>query len=97
LAIVTVGIALAKNALVVHCVGAAGNTELERSEVPRRKFTQIIASFPPLQIGTEIWKWFNTANFVMPACRPTSKTSFTRCDLIYRIFDSQPGSLHTAS
>ena len=53
MAIVTVGIDLAKNVFAVHGVGVAGKAELVRPEVPRAKLLELIAHLPPCLIGME--------------------------------------------
>ena len=53
MAIVTVGIDLAKNVFVVHGVGESGKPELVRPEVPRAKLLELIAGLPPCLIGME--------------------------------------------
>jgi len=53
MAIVTVGIDLAKNSFAVHGVGPSGMPELVRPEVRRGKLLELIASLPPCLIGIE--------------------------------------------
>ncbi len=53
MAIVTVGIDLAKNVFAVHGVGIGGKPELVRPEVKRAKLLQLVASLPPCLIGME--------------------------------------------
>ena len=53
MAIVTVGIDLAKNVFAVHGVGESGKPELVRPEVPRAKLIELIASLSPCLIGME--------------------------------------------
>jgi transposase len=53
MAIVTVGIDLAKNVYALHGVGPTGKPELVRPEVRRGKLLEIIASMPPCLIGME--------------------------------------------
>jgi transposase len=53
MAIVTVGIDLAKNVFAVHGVNEAGKPELLRPSVPRTKLNELIASLPPCVIGME--------------------------------------------
>jgi transposase len=53
MAIVTVGIDLAKNVFAVHGVDEAGNPALVRPEVPRAKLIELIANLPPCLIGME--------------------------------------------
>jgi hypothetical protein len=53
MAIVTVGIDLAKNVFAVHGVGESGKSELVRPEVPRAKLLELITGFPPCLIGME--------------------------------------------
>src|SRR3569623_1495335 len=53
MAIVTVGIDLAKNVFAVHGVDAHGKPALVRLSVARGKFLELIASLPPCLIGME--------------------------------------------
>ena len=53
MAIVTLGIDLAKNVFALHGVGPAGKPELVRPEVGRSKLLEIVASLPPCLIGME--------------------------------------------
>lgn len=53
MAIVTVGIDLAKKVFAVHGVDAAGKRALVRPKVPRDQLLQLIASLPPCLIGME--------------------------------------------
>ena len=53
MAIVTVGIDLAKNVFAVHGLDAAGKPALVRPNVPRAKLLELIASLPPCLIGME--------------------------------------------
>ena len=53
MAIVTVGIDLAKNVFAVHGVDATGKPALVRPNVPRGKLLELIASLPPCLIGME--------------------------------------------
>lgn len=53
MAIVTVGIDLAKNVFAVHGVDESGKPALVRPEVPRAKLLELIASLPPCSIGME--------------------------------------------
>jgi transposase len=53
MAIVTVGIDLAKAVFAVHGVGVSGKSELVRPEVRRAKLLELIASLPPCLIGME--------------------------------------------
>ncbi|MDB5744511.1 MAG: family transposase [Polaromonas sp.] len=53
MAIVTVGIDLAKNVFVVHGVDASGKAALMRPSVARGKLLELIASLPPCLIGME--------------------------------------------
>jgi transposase len=53
MAIVTVGIDLAKNVFAVHGVDATGKPVLLRPNVPRAKLAELIASLPPCLIGME--------------------------------------------
>jgi transposase len=53
MAIVSVGIDLAKNVFAVHGVDESGKPTLVRPSVPRAKLTEPIASLPPCLIGME--------------------------------------------
>ncbi|KPF67921.1 transposase [beta proteobacterium AAP99] len=53
MAILTVGIDLAKNVFAVHGVNETGRTELMRPAVPRDKLLALVASLPPCTIGME--------------------------------------------
>jgi transposase len=53
MAIVTIGIDLAKNVFAVHGVGACGKPELVKPEVRRAKLLQLIGGLPPCLIGME--------------------------------------------
>lgn len=53
MAIVTVGIDLAKNVFAVHGVDASGKPVLVRPSVPRSKLLELVASLPPCLIGME--------------------------------------------
>ena len=53
MAILTVGIDLAKNVFAVHGVGESGQPELKRPSVPRAKLLELVAALPPCTIGME--------------------------------------------
>ena len=53
MAIVTLGIDLAKNVFAVHGVDATGKPALVRPSVPRGKLLELIASLPPCLVGME--------------------------------------------
>jgi len=53
MAIVTVGIDLAKNVFAVHGVDVAGKVVLQRPCVPRAKLLELVASLPPCLVGME--------------------------------------------
>ena len=53
MAIVTVGIDLAKNVFAVHGVDETGKPVLVRPEVARAKLLELIANLPPCLIGME--------------------------------------------
>jgi hypothetical protein len=53
MAIVFVGIDLAKNMFAVHGVNPAGKPERVRPSVPRAKLHEMIAALPPCTIGME--------------------------------------------
>ena len=53
MAIVTLGIDLAKNVFAVHGVDAAGKPALVRPSVARGKLLELVASLPPCLIGME--------------------------------------------
>jgi transposase len=52
-AILFVGIDLAKNVFAVHGVNQAGKAELVRPAVPRAKLAEMVAALPPCTIGME--------------------------------------------
>lgn len=54
MAIVTVGIDLAKNVFAVHGVDETGKPELVRPEVARAKLLELMAKLPPCRIGMEV-------------------------------------------
>ena len=51
MAIMTIGIDLAKNVFSVHGVNESGKPDLVRPEVPRTKLIELIANVPPCLIG----------------------------------------------
>lgn len=53
MAIMTIGIDLAKSVFAVHGVNESGKPELVRPEVPRAKLMELIANVPPCLIGME--------------------------------------------
>ncbi len=53
MAIVTIGIDLAKNVFAVHGVGVSGKPELVKPQVRRSKLLELIASLPACLIGME--------------------------------------------
>jgi transposase len=53
MAIVTLGIDLAKNVFALHGVDATGKAVLVRPSVPRGKLLEIVASLPPCLVGME--------------------------------------------
>ena len=53
MAILFVGIDLAKNVFAVHGVGEAGKAELVKPAVPRARLNEVIAALPPCTIGME--------------------------------------------
>ena len=53
MAIVTVGIDLAKNVFAVHGVSESGKPDLVRPEVPRAKLLELVANLPACLIGME--------------------------------------------
>ena len=53
MAIVSVGIDLAKNVFAVHGVDESGKPALVRPSVPRSKLLELIAALPPCLIGME--------------------------------------------
>ena len=53
MAIVTVGIDLAKNVFAVHGVDETRKPVLVRPEVPRAKLVELIANVPPCLIGMQ--------------------------------------------
>jgi transposase len=52
-AILFVGIDLAKNVFAVHGVNQAGKAELAKPAVTRARLTEVIAALPPCTIGME--------------------------------------------
>ena len=53
MAIVTVGIDLAKNVFALHGVNATGAVQLRQPKVARAKLNQLVAALPPCTIGME--------------------------------------------
>ena len=53
MAILTVGIDLAKNVFAVHGVDESGTARLRQPKVARAKLNALIASLPPCTIGIE--------------------------------------------
>jgi transposase len=53
MAIVTLGIDLAKNVFALHGVDATGKVVLTRPSVPRGKLLELVVSMPPCVIGME--------------------------------------------
>ena len=53
MAIVTLGIDLAKNVFAVNGVDATGKTAMVRPSVPRGKLLELVAALPPCLIGME--------------------------------------------
>ena len=53
MAIVCVGIDLAKNVFAVHGINEAGRPELVRPAVPRDKLLALVSALPPCVIGME--------------------------------------------
>jgi transposase len=53
MAILTVGIDLAKNVFALHGVNESGKPELVRPSVARAKFNEVVAALPPCTIGME--------------------------------------------
>lgn len=53
MAIVTVGIDLAKNVFAVHGVDATGRAVLQRPSVPRARLAELVCSLPPCLIAME--------------------------------------------
>ena len=53
MAIVTLGIDLAKNVFALHGVTEAGHVELRKPAVPRKRLLETVASLPPSLIGME--------------------------------------------
>jgi len=53
MAIVNVGIDLAKNVFALHGVNEIGQTDLRRPSVPRAKLHELVAALPPCTIGME--------------------------------------------
>jgi transposase len=55
MAIVTVGIDLAKNLFAVHGVDEAGNVSLVRPDLSRGKLLELVANPPPCLIGMQAY------------------------------------------
>ena len=55
MAIVTIGIDLAKNGFAVHGVEETGRSVLIRPKVPRAKLIELITALPPGRIGREAY------------------------------------------
>jgi transposase len=53
MAILTLGIDLAKNVFALHGVNEAGKPELQRPKVARAKLNEVVAALPPCTIGIE--------------------------------------------
>lgn len=53
MAIVFVGVDLAKNVFAVHAVDDAGRPELVRPAVPRAKLLELVAALPPCAVGMQ--------------------------------------------
>jgi transposase len=53
MAILTIGIDLAKNVFAVHGVGDSGKPEMKHPSVPRAKLVELVAALPPCTIGME--------------------------------------------
>ncbi|MBT2794778.1 IS110 family transposase [Paraburkholderia strydomiana] len=53
MAIVTLGIDLAKNVFALHGVGSTGKPELVRPEIRRSRLLELVGSLPPCLIGME--------------------------------------------
>jgi len=56
MAIVTVGIDLAKNVFAVHGVDESGKPALVRPEVPRAKLLELIANLPTCHAASSAWR-----------------------------------------
>jgi hypothetical protein len=68
MAILTVGIDLAKNVFALHGVNEAGKAELVRPAVPRDKLHELIAAQPPCLRPN----WAASPNAAMSTCAPCS-------------------------
>ncbi len=53
MAILTVGIDLAKNVSALHGVNESGQPELVQPKVPRARLNELVAALPPCTIGME--------------------------------------------
>ena len=53
MAIVTVGIDLAKNVFALHGVNVSGDVQLRQPKVTRAKLSEVVAALPPCTIGME--------------------------------------------
>jgi transposase len=68
MAIVTLGIDLAKNVFALHGVDATGQVVLTRPSVPRGKLLELVASMPPCVIA---WKPDRVPTTGRACSRPT--------------------------
>lgn len=57
MAIITVGIDLAKNVFAVHGVNDTGKAELVKPKVPREQLLDLIAKLPPVISSCFTHKW----------------------------------------
>jgi transposase len=71
MAILTVGIDLAKNVFAVHGINEAGKPELVRPAVAREKLHELIAALPPCVIGMEACSGAHHWARLFPACGHT--------------------------
>ena len=53
MAILTVGIDLAKNVFALHGVNESGTVQLRQPKVPRAKLHELVAALPACTIGIE--------------------------------------------
>ena len=53
MAILRVGIDLAKNVFALHGVNESGQPELVQPKVPRARLNELVAALPPCTIGME--------------------------------------------
>jgi hypothetical protein len=70
MAILTLGIDLAKNVFAHHGVDAAGQTALVRPSVTRGKLLELVSALPPCLIGMEACSGAHPLGPAVPGSRP---------------------------